>query len=533
MIPALLITAAVVCAVVAAVLSTAEAGFIRLSRREAEDIAGRQGSRAVQMILLDPVPHTVALQLWRWLSATAAVVLITVGILLSVDGVALAALTAGGVLLAGGIGLAALSPRRLGRAHHLVVSSATARLVRGLRLMLGPVPGMLAGIGARIAPGTGEAYQGFFDDEEFREFVARASETDILEDTEAELIQSVFDLSATRVRAVMVPRTDMVTVDTGATLPEVMTLFLRSGYSRVPVVRGSADDITGMVYLKDVAYLEHQLRTGQAAAEYRGREASEITVDEVQRDVRYVPESKSVSEFLSELQRESTHVAVVVDEYGGTAGLVTLEDLIEEIVGEIVDEYDVEAAEVEGLGDGRSRLAARMAVADFADLYDLDLDDEEEVDTLGGLLAKTLGRVPIAGSEVEIEGVVLRADRLEGRRNRVSHILAWEVEERRGARAGLGTSDAPEALAEGADHAVSADHAESADPAEGRQHLERDAGPAEFPPDRETAPDRESPREPPTPGRARQHTCQDHTDQDHTEQDHTEQDHTTDRREQQ
>ncbi|GAA1169640.1 hemolysin family protein [Nesterenkonia xinjiangensis] len=448
MITGLLIVAALLCAAVAAVLSTAEAGLIRLSRREAEDIAERQGSGAVQMLLQEPVPHTVALQLWRWLFATAAVVQITVGVQLAVDDVALAALTAGAVLVVGGVGLATVSPRRLGRAHHLMVSAATARLVRGLRLVLGPIPVMLAGIGARIAPGPGEAYQGFFDDEEFREFVARASETDILEDTEAELIQSVFDLSATRVRSVMVPRTDMVTVDTGASLPEVMTLFLRSGYSRVPVVRGSADDITGMVYLKDVAYLEHQLRTGEAAAEYRGRAAEAITVDEVQRDVRYVPESKSVSEFLSELQRESTHVAVVVDEYGGTAGLVTLEDLIEEIVGEIVDEYDVEAVEVEDLPDGRRRLSARMAVDDFADLYDLDLDDEEEVDTLGGLLAKTLGRVPIAGSEVEIEGVVLRADRLEGRRNRVSHVLAWEVEGRRGARAGLGTDDAPEALAE-------------------------------------------------------------------------------------
>lgn len=443
----LLVLAGLLCAAVAAVLSTAEAAFMRLSRREAEDIAERQGSRAVQRILQEPVPHTVALQLWRWIFASAAVVLVTVGVLLVVDEVALAALVAALVLLTGGVVLATISPRRLGRAHHLVVSAATARLVRGLRLVLGPVPVVLAGLGARIAPGTGDAYQGFFDDEEFREFVARASETDILEDAEAELIQSVFDLSATRVRAVMVPRTDMLTVDTGATLPEVMTLFLRSGYSRVPVVRGSADDITGMVYLKDVAFLEHQLRTGAAAEAFRGRSAEEITVDEVQRDVRYVPESKMVSEFLSELQRESTHVAVVVDEYGGTAGLVTLEDLIEEIVGEIVDEYDVESAEIEELSEGRRRLAARMAVDDFADLFDLDLDHEEEVDTLGGLLAKTLGRVPIAGSEVEIDGVVLRADRLEGRRNRVSHVLAWEVEGRRGARAGLGTEDAPEVFA--------------------------------------------------------------------------------------
>lgn len=447
MIIALLMGTAVVCTGFAAVLSTAEAAFMRLTRREAQEIARRRGPRAVAMILQEPVPHTTALQLWRWLFATAGVVLITVSSLLAVEEIVVGAFIAAAVLLVGGVVLAAVSPRRLGRTHHVVVSTACAGLVRGLRLMLGPVPTLLAGLGARIAPGTGDAYQGFFDDDELREYVARASETDILEDTEAELIQSVFDLSATRVRAVMVPRTDMVTVETGASLPEVMTLFLRSGCSRVPVVRGSADHITGMVYLKDVAYLEHQLRTGEAPESFRGRAAEDISVDEAQRDVRCVPESKAVSELLSELQRESTHVAVVIDEYGGTAGLVTLEDLIEEIVGEIVDEYDTESLEVEDLEEGCRRLAARMAVDDFADLYDLDLDDEEEVDTLGGLLAKVLVRVPIAGSEVEIDGVVLRADRLEGRRNRVSHVLAWEVEHRRGARAGLGTDGGPAAMA--------------------------------------------------------------------------------------
>lgn len=453
----LLITAALVCAVFAFLLSTAEAAFIRLTRREAEEIASRDSNRgraaAVQMILERPVPHTAALQMWRWLFATAVVVLVTVTAVLVVGDIVVAGLLAAGVLLVGGVGISTLSPRRVGRAHHVLVASATANLVRGLRLALGPLPQLITELGARLVPGSGENDQGFFDDEEFREFVARASETDLLEDAEAELIQSVFELSDTRVRAVMVPRTDMVTVDLGTSLAEVMSLFLRSGYSRVPVTRGSADDITGMVYLKDVAFLEHHLRNGDAPSAYAGRNSETIAVEELQRDVRYVPESKPVSEFLSELQRESTHVAVVIDEYGGTAGLVTLEDLIEEIVGEIVDEYDTEAAEVEELDDGRLRLSARMALDDFAELFRLNLDDEQDVDTLGGLLAKTLGRVPIAGSEVEIQGVVLRADRLEGRRNRVSHILAWEAEDSRGARGGLGTEDEDDALeihAEGA-----------------------------------------------------------------------------------
>src|SRR5690349_17898150 len=149
-------------------------------------------------------------------------------------------------------------------------------------------------------------------------------------------------------------------------------------------------------------------------------------VDSLARDVRYVPESKPVSDLLKELQKESTHVAIVIDEYGGTAGLVTLEDLIEEIVGEIVDEYDTESAEAVALGDGSYRVSARMGIDDLGELFDLEIDDDE-VDTVGGLLAKALGRVPIVGSSVEVQGVSLRAERLEGRRNRVSHIIAAPV----------------------------------------------------------------------------------------------------------
>lgn len=434
----LLIVGAVLCAVAAAVLSLAEAAFLRLGRREAEEISADRSESAVTEILRDPETHTSALQVWRSLCTVAAVVLLTLAAVRASGGLLAAALVVLGVLGLLCLGLAVVSPRRLGRQHHVGVARSTAALVRVLRLALGPLPRWLPALGRRLVPGASGAGRGFFDDEdEFREFVARASETDIIEDSEAELIQSVFDLSATRVRAVMVPRTDMVTVDTGTSMSEVMQLFLRSGYSRVPVVGASADDVTGMVYLKDVAFLEHLLYLGEAPEEHVGRGPSDITVDELQRDVRFVPESKAVSELLSELQRESTHVAVVVDEYGGTAGLVTLEDLIEEIVGEIVDEYDTEDAHVEDLEDGRRRISARMSVDDFAEIYDLRLDDEEEVDTVGGLLAKSLGRVPIAGSEVEIQGVVLRADRLEGRRNRVSHVLAWEIDGHRGARSGL------------------------------------------------------------------------------------------------
>lgn len=443
----LVITAAVAAAALAFLLSTAEAAFIRLTRKEAEEIAEKHGSRAVERILGQPVPHTLALQIWRWILSTAAVVLIAATAVLAFEEIAVGAALAGLVLAVIGVLGAAVSPRKIGRAHHLPIASATARLVRGLRVSLGPLPVWLAALGAKILPGTA-GDQGFFDDDELLEYIARANESDVIEDTEAELIESVLDLSNTRVRSVMVPRTDMVTVDAEATLDEAMTLFLRSGHSRMPVTRGSADDITGIVYLKDIAYLEHMLGIGRAPAAFASRNSATIAAEELQRDVRYVPESKSVGAFLQELQRESTHVAIVIDEYGGTAGLVTMEDLIEELVGDIIDEYDQETADVEELDDGRLRLSARMSIDDFASSFGLDLDSEEDVDSVGGLLAKHLGRVPIAGSEVEIDGVVLRADRLTGRRSRVSHVLAWESEDRRGARAGMGTEDEDDALQE-------------------------------------------------------------------------------------
>ena len=188
----------------------------------------------------------------------------------------------------------------------------------------------------------------------------------------------------------------------------------------MPVIGEDADDVRGMLYLKDVTRALHQ----DGAQDTDG-------VVTVMRDTRFVPESKSVAALLQELQRESTHIAVVVDEYGGTAGLVTLEDLIEEIVGEIYDEDDrPELPEVERLEEGVYSVDARMSVSDFAEDFDVDLDDELEVDTVGGLLAKHLGRVPIRGSQVTVHGLVLEADTLEPRRNRVSRLRVTETAER-------------------------------------------------------------------------------------------------------
>ncbi|HAG57841.1 MAG TPA: ion transporter [Arthrobacter bacterium] len=416
MTPLLLVGMALVFLSTAALLTAAEAAFTFLPRHNAEDALLKSRGNAMKRILVQPVAHIRALRFWRiWFEMASAV---AVAVLLHslLDNVWLAGLAATGIMALLGFVIVGVSPRQIGRLHSAAVVRYTAPLIRFLTWVLGPIPGWLVALGTAAAPGAPAGDDAFFSEQEFRELVDRASESDMIEDTEAEMIQSVFDFGDTLVRAVMVPRTDILCIDAGSSLRRAMSLFLRSGYSRVPVIRDNTDQILGIVYLKDVAAKLHEL----------GPDDEQPPVEALAREVRYVPESKPVSDLLRELQKESTHVAIVIDEYGGTAGLVTLEDLIEEIVGEIVDEYDTESAEAVALGGNSYRVSARMSIDDLGELFDVELDDDE-VDTVGGLLAKALGRVPIVGSRVEVGGISLLAERLEGRRNRVSHIIAAAV----------------------------------------------------------------------------------------------------------
>ncbi|MET3718781.1 MULTISPECIES: hemolysin family protein [unclassified Arthrobacter] len=416
MTPLLLVGMALVFISTAALLTAADAAFTFLPRHDAEDALLKSRGNAMSRILAQPVAHIRALRFWRvWFEMASAV---AVAVLLHslLDNVWLAGLAATGIMALLGFVIVGVSPRQIGRLHSASVVRYTAPLIRFLTWILGPIPRWLVALGSAAAPGAPAGDEAFFSEQEFRELVDRASESDMIEDTEAEMIQSVFDFGDTLVRAVMVPRTDILSIDAGSSLRRAMSLFLRSGYSRIPVIRDNTDQILGIVYLKDVAATLHEL----------GPEDEQPPVEALAREVRYVPESKPVSDLLRELQKESTHVAIVIDEYGGTAGLVTLEDLIEEIVGEIVDEYDTETAEAVPLGGGSFRVSARMSIDDLGELFDIELDDDE-VDTVGGLLAKALGRVPIVGSHVDVHGISLRAERLEGRRNRVSHIIAAAV----------------------------------------------------------------------------------------------------------
>ena len=232
------------------------------------------------------------------------------------------------------------------------------------------------------------------------------------EEFEQDLIDSVEEFGETIIREIMVPRVDMATISEQTNLSVAMEFFLKSGFSRLPIIGKSVDEVTGIVYLKD---LTKALHAGD-------KKAAKLPVSTVSRKAVFMPESLAVDDLLQAMQSNATHIAIVVDEYGGVAGLVTMEDVIEELVGEIADEYDDDENELVELEDGGYRVAARYSLVDLGELFEIELDDED-VDSVGGLLAKELGRLPMRDDEVTFSGLVFRADRIEGRRKRLVSVV--------------------------------------------------------------------------------------------------------------
>jgi CBS domain containing-hemolysin-like protein len=232
------------------------------------------------------------------------------------------------------------------------------------------------------------------------------------EEFEQELLDSVEDFGETIVREIMVPRIDMATISAEANLTTAMSVFFSRGYSRLPVVGKDVDDVRGVLYIKDVARLLHESPNSMATT----------TAESVARSAIFIPESKPVDDLLREMQKSSRHIAIIIDEYGGVAGLATMEDVIEEIVGEISDEYDRDVADVETLVDGSLRVNARFSLFELGELFDLELEDED-VDSVGGLLTKELGRLPKRGDSVTFSGLSFTADRIEGRRKRLITVM--------------------------------------------------------------------------------------------------------------
>jgi CBS domain containing-hemolysin-like protein len=408
---------AVLFVVVAAALACAEVALSRISKVRVDELVhdGRSGAVRLQRLLADSPRSLNLLLLLRLACEVAAVAIVTSWCIDRVDGsravlLAVAAMTVVHYVFVG------VAPRTIGRQQAERVALVSAVPVTALTAVFGPLPSLLILLGNALTPGKGFREGPFASEAELRELVERAQERGVVEQSERDMIESVFELGDTIVREVMVPRTDIVVIERGKTVKQALNLLLRSGFSRVPVVGDNTDDVLGVCYLKDLVKKE------------RAEGGGSLKVEEVMRPAVFVPESKPVDELLREMQASLGHIAVVVDEYGGTAGLVTLEDIVEEVVGEITDEYDREAPAVEHLNDGSCRITARLPVEDLEELYGVQLP-HDDVETVGGLMASLLGRVPIPGATVEADGLRLVAESAKGRRNQIGTVLVRRTEE--------------------------------------------------------------------------------------------------------
>ena len=429
--PAWLLVAAALLALAAGWCASAEAALALMSgtsaterpertertdRPERPEPAGRAEAGALRTVAADLPRYLSVLLLLRALFEISAAVLVTAAFARWFGDDWRAVLAAIGVVIVLRYALTGVRPlaattgpgaeRRAERA---------AALLLPLTRALGPVPGLLVAIGNAMPPGRRKRQADADNSEgrsELRGLVDYLERTNGIEPGEREMVRSVFELGDTIVREVMVPRTDMVFIEGDQTVEQAQSLALRSGFSRIPVVGENEDDVVGIAYLKDIVAWSH---------EHPGADTSE-KVATVMRQASYVPDSKPVDELLRQMQAQRNHVAIVIDEYGGTAGLVTIEDILEEIVGEITDEYDNELPPVQWLEGGSARVTARLPVTELEELFGVRVG-AEDVETVAGLLAHQLGRVPIVGSTAIVSGLRLTAENLVGRRNKIETVL--------------------------------------------------------------------------------------------------------------
>jgi CBS domain containing-hemolysin-like protein len=390
---------------VAAFLAAAETGLTRMSRARAIHLAEEQRRGAAQLLRLVEQPA-------RFLNLVLLLVLVVQVFATALFTSVLSRLVGGGL----GVAIAAtvmtiltfifaeVAPKTYAVQQTDRAALAVAPVVYVLTRLpvLGPLTRLLIGIGNVVTPGKGLKSGPFVSEEEIRAMVDEAERDDVIEEEEREMIHSIFEFGDTILREVMTPRPDMVAVPVSTSLQEVLELILRSGYSRIPVYQDDIDNVVGLAYAKDVL---RRLHDGQA----------DKPLADILRPAPVMPESMKAAECLREMRRRKSHMVVVIDEYGGTAGLVTIEDLLEEIVGEIADEYDQEDPNVEPLPDGDYRVNARLGIDEVNELLDVQLPSTEW-DTIGGLLINLVGGVPREGQELEFQGLRLTAERVQGRR---------------------------------------------------------------------------------------------------------------------
>ena len=377
---------------------------------------GVRGADRIKLIAEDPAPTINALMFARMTLEISTISMVAIVVFTWITPDWQRMLLTVLVMLVVSFILWGVAPRTLGRQHPEAAMRVFTPLILLLTSVLGPVAQLMILIGNALTPGRGFSDGPFASEAELRELVDIAQKQDLIEAGESKMIHSVFELSDTLVKEVMVPRTDMVFVTRDRTLRQLLSLALRSGFSRIPVVGDGVDDILGVIYMKDVS---------KRIYDFPDAERQE-TVWDLMRPAAFCPDSKPVNELLREMQLSHSHLVIVVDEFGGVAGLATIEDILEEIVGEIVDEYDAETPAVQEVEPGRFRISSRLPLDELGELFGVEIRDDD-VETVGGLMAKQLNLVPIPGSAVTYGDIEMIADRSVGRRHQIGTVLVRRV----------------------------------------------------------------------------------------------------------
>ena len=400
-------------------LAATESALTSISRVLIEQLESKRGGELLRRFSKQPAKYLNVILLVRKTCELTATVLLASILLRNYSSAQAMSLTVLIMVIVSYV-VVGVGPRTLGKQHPHTWARAGIGVAFFLAFILGPVTQLLIAIGNAITPGVGFRTGPFTNEAELRDLVDQAHERGLVESDEHEMIHSVFELGDTLVRELMVPRTDMVWIEKDKSLRQALSLALRSGFSRVPVIGENLDRIIGIAYVKDLA---------RRTLDHHEAETTE-RVEQHMRPATFVPESKIAADLLKEMQRDQIHLAIVVDEYGGTAGIITIEDILEEIVGEIADEFDDGIEAFTWISEGKARAKATLHIEDLADELDIEISEEdfEDVDTIGGLMAQKLGRVPIAGSTITVGQYLITSERPVGRRRRISSVLIEKIE---------------------------------------------------------------------------------------------------------
>ncbi|HET7235449.1 MAG TPA: hemolysin family protein [Actinomycetota bacterium] len=388
--------------ILGSILAVAEASLTRMTRVRALALVEEKRRNAVKLerIEADPPRFLNAIYLTVMLCQNGSAILVAI-LAERAYGSLGVTLVSVGFTLAYFVIVEAMS-KTFGVLHSDRAALMVAPLVWFLGRLLAAPTAALIGLANWLLPGKGLKQGPFVSEADLRSMVEVGHEEGSIEREEKELIHSIFEFGDTIVREVMVPRPDVQAIESDKTLRDVQAAVLEHGYSRIPVYTDDLDDVVGVVYAKDVLKALHQ-----------GKHDMPLT--DIAREPHFVPESKKVADLLREMQKDKFHIALVTDEYGSVSGLITLEDLLEELVGEITDEYDVEEPELEQVAEGVYRVDGKLAIDEVNEILDTELPDEEW-DTVGGLMLGLMGSIPDEGEEVRFQNLRFTAERVNGRR---------------------------------------------------------------------------------------------------------------------